>query len=612
MKIALLYPPPWKVPLEGGASDYGVDGPPPDFTPGDLDADFYQIPYGLLQLGAEGLRAGHQVKVLNLSSFAWPKVEEVLDALDADVFGLSCWTANRRGCALVATAIKLRQPEATVVVGGPHATPLAKEMLLHHGAIDLVTLGESDTTFLELLAAVEAKAPLAGIAGTVARDGEALVVGPKRASIKDLDDLAPVHAYFDTHIIMTSRGCPWSCTFCGAETSWGRGFRSHSNDYVLDELERAVARLPVKMVQVKDDTFTTNKKRVLELCRAIRGRGLSFFWSCDTRVDMLSEELLVEMRLAGCQRLSLGVESGSQRILDAIDKKITVDEIIASTEMAKRAGIKVRYYMMLGNRGDTADTFKETLAFLERARPHEYVFSCLSIYPGTRDFHDAEAAGWLEREVYFSGQFQELKTPFDASEEDARVMNAWFRENSGLRTLHRPGVAELSAVLERLGDHHAAHMDLGGALLEAGDLAGAERHVQRAVELGYPCPGLALNTLAVIAQRRGDVATMKDLFLRAAKTDPQHFTLIRNVNLARAWLADRGDERGLPLSLEVRLDFQLLERTVQPTLPGPLPPDFAVWSAPLQAEPAPHYLKTPDAEGSTHDLGPRARLKVLP
>ncbi len=105
---------------------------------------------------------------------------------------------------------------------------------------------------------------------------------------------------------------------------------------------------------------------------------------------------------------------------------------------------------------------------------------------------------------------------------------------------------------------------------------------------------------------------MKDLFLRAAKTDPQHFTLIRNVNLARAWLADRGDERGLPLSLEVRLDFQLLERTVQPTLPGPLPPDFAVWSAPLQAEPAPHYLKTPDAEGSTHDLGPRARLKVLP
>lgn len=612
MRVALLYPPPWKTPPEGSALDYGVDGPPPEYRQGDLDADFYQIPYGMLQLGAEAMRAGHQVKVLNLSSFSWPKVEEVLDALEADVYGLSCWTANRRGCALVASALKLRRPDSTVLVGGPHATPLAREMLAHHGAIDVVTIGESDTTFLELLDAIAARRPLAGIAGTVARDGAQIVVGPKRASLKDLDDLAPVHAYFDTHILMTSRGCPWSCTFCGAETSWGRGFRSHSNEYVLAELKRAVERLPVKMVQIKDDTFTTNKKRVLELCREIKQSGLDFFWSCDTRVDMLSEELLLAMRLAGCQRLSLGVESGSQRILDAIDKKITVEEIIASTELAKRVGIKVRYYMMLGNRGDTAETFRETLAFLERARPHEYVFSCLSIYPGTRDFHDAEQAGWLEREVYFSQPFQELKTPFDASDADAALMNTWFAQNSGLRTLHRPGVDELREVLERVGEHHAAHVDLAAALLEAGELDAAERHIERALELGYPCPGLALNSLAVIAQRRGDHARMKDLFMQAAKRDPQHFTLIRNVGQVRSWLAEHGDERGLPLSLEARHDFQLLERTVQPTLPGPLPPDFATWSAPLAAEPAPHYVKTPEAEGSTHELGPRGRLKVVP
>ena len=115
---------------------------------------------------------------------------------------------------------------------------------------------------------------------------------------------------------MTSRGCPWACTFCGAETSWGRGFRGNSVDYVLDALEARARRLPVKMIQIKDDTFTTNKKRVLELCRGIRERKLKFLWSCDTRVDVLNEELLYEMRLAGCQRLSLGVESGSQPILD--------------------------------------------------------------------------------------------------------------------------------------------------------------------------------------------------------------------------------------------------------------------------------------------------------
>ncbi len=142
------------------------------------------------------------------------------------------------------------------------------------------------------------------------------------------------------------------------------------------------------MVQIKDDTFTTNRKRVLELCRGIRAReACSSAWSCDTRVDVLGDELLKEMRLAGCQRLSLGVESGSQAILDAIDKKITADEIIASTELAKKYGIKVRYYMMLGNRGETrADLRRDACASSSARSPHEYIFSCLSVYPGTRDY----------------------------------------------------------------------------------------------------------------------------------------------------------------------------------------------------------------------------------
>src|SRR5262249_17948741 len=208
------------------------------------------------------------------------------------------------------------------------------------------------------------------------------------------------------------------CTFCGAETTWGRGFRGQSVPAVLDSLENALARLPVRMIQIKDDTFTTNKKRVLEICQGIRERKLQFFWSCDTRVDVLSDELLREMRLAGCQRLSLGVESGSPTILKAIHKKITTDKIIESTNLAKKYGVEVRYYMMLGNRGETRETFHETLDFLERAKPHQYLFSCLSIYPGTIDFDDAEKAGWLNREVYFSGRFQEYKTPFDSSPED--------------------------------------------------------------------------------------------------------------------------------------------------------------------------------------------------
>src|SRR5215510_6566441 len=129
MRIALLYPPPWKIPLPGQAP-FAKDGAPADFRDGDLDADFYQTPYGLFALGAQAIRAGHQVKVLNLSAYAWPRVEEVLDALD--VYGMSCWTANRRGVALAAQAIRARRPKAHIVVGGPHASPLATEVLEHY------------------------------------------------------------------------------------------------------------------------------------------------------------------------------------------------------------------------------------------------------------------------------------------------------------------------------------------------------------------------------------------------------------------------------------------------------------------------------------------------
>src|SRR5271165_6801965 len=166
MRIALLYPPPWKLPMPGEAPDVGGDGPPNEFAAGDLDADFFQTPYGLFALGAQALRAGHQVKVVNLSSFAWKQVEQVLKVLDADLYGMSCWTANRRGVALVAAEIKRLRPGAHVVIGGPHATPLAREMLAHHPDIDTISVGESEDTFLELIDRLQKGQPTAGLAGT--------------------------------------------------------------------------------------------------------------------------------------------------------------------------------------------------------------------------------------------------------------------------------------------------------------------------------------------------------------------------------------------------------------------------------------------------------------
>jgi radical SAM superfamily enzyme YgiQ (UPF0313 family) len=617
MRIALVYPPPWKIDarqgagLEGaGLEGFGAEGPPAGYRDGDLDGDFYQTPYGLFTIAAQAIRAGHQVKVLNLSAYRWAEVEEVLGALEADVYGMSCWTANRRGVGYTAELIRRRHPKSVIVVGGPHASPLAHEMLSYHPAIDVATSGESDITFLEIVERVARGASFTGLAGASYRTARGLEKGPPRELVHDLDSLASPHRLFDTHIVMTSRGCPWACTFCGAESQWGRGFRGNSVPYVLDALESAVSRLPVKMVMIKDDTFTTQKKRVLELCRGIRERGLSFVWSCDTRVDLLSDELLYEMRLAGCARLSLGVESGAPDILKQVDKKITVDDILESTELAKKYGIKLRYYMMLGNRGETEETFRQTLDFLATAKPHEYIFSCLSIYPGTRDFHDAEQAGWLDRKVFFEETFQELKIPFDASEGATRMMNDWFAGHAGLQVAYRESVAEEKAILARLGDFAPAHLDVAGACFAAGDVAEAELHARKALDLGHPLPGLCYNYLACAAVERGDYDAMMDLYSEAARRDPQHPVLIRNVNAARAWFKRGGPASG-PLRLEAQHDFRVLERTAQPTLPGPLPSDFARWEPNDDAAIAPTAEPTLARVGSQLPLGDRKSLKVL-
>jgi tetratricopeptide (TPR) repeat protein len=209
------------------------------------------------------------------------------------------------------------------------------------------------------------------------------------------------------------------------------------------------------------------------------------------------------------------------------------------------------------------------------ARPHQYLFSCLSIYPGTQDFTDAERAGLIDREMYFREDFQELKVPFDASPEDTKLFGEWFEHNAGLWEGYREGVAEFEAILARLGDYPGAHLDLASALLEAGHLDRAEHHTRRALDLGHPLPGLVENHLACIAKARGDIDGMMSHFSRAAKTDPQHYVLMKNVQAARTWFAQGGPAHGRPLDLLARYDFQLFERTMQPTLPGPLPADFA-------------------------------------
>ena len=277
------------------------------------------------------------------------------------------------------------------------------------------------------------------------------------------------------------------------------------------------------------------------------------------------------------EQLSLDMKSNSPKILHAINKRITPEQVLEATTITKKFGLQLHFFMMMGNRGESWASFQQSLRFLEKAKPHQYLFSCLSVYPGTADYDTLVARGAIDPAWFFEDSFQELKVPFDASRQDTKRMDAWFERNKGIQQPYQASSSELEEVLERLGDHGAAHLDLGAALFREGKLQRAEEHLRRAMQAGYPLVGIVYNYLACVAWKRGELDAMKAHLRDAYRRDPQHAVVAQNIGAVRAWTAAGGAESGAPLSLRASHDFELLERTEQPALPGPLGDGFEQW-----------------------------------
>jgi len=574
MRIVLLYPPSRKIASSDrapGAAETGAIN----------KSDTYVAPYGLLSLAAQAIRDGHQVKTFNLSTFPWEEIEALLGRLDADLYGLTCFTSNRCGVALAAECIRNNHPDAHIVVGGPHVTPLPRETLEHYRAIDTVVIGEGEETFLELIGRLEAGQAAEGIPGTAWRSADGVRVGPPRERIADLDRLASVQEHFPCNILLTSRGCPGRCTFCASNAMWGRRLSFHSADYVLDAIESMLRWLAIRTIMIKDDTFTASRKRAMRICEGILERKLNFLWSCDTRADALDEELLRTMRLAGCQQISLGVESASPEILQNIRKLVTPEKVLAATRLARKFGLRVKYFMIAGNRGETRATFRQSVEFLRRARPHEYVYSILSVYPGTEEFEIFKGLGRLDEETFFRSDSPELWMPPEPA-----ILRELLRDHYG-RKCRLDGVEEYKPVLQRLGDLHAAHLDLGAAYFRAGRPKEAEHHIRKALDLGYPLPELAWNYLAGLAGQRGDFDGMKARLEQAMQRPQPHPVVAGNLKALTQWLRAGGRRSGRKLNLAMHHNFEAVLPDAQPVVPAPLPEDPCQWPHPHPSIAAP-------------------------
>lgn len=366
-----------------------------------------------------------------LASYTRKHVDCSLSVLDAEAFGLSfaeirkelkrrgpdiicitCPTPAFNHVVKIAKIAKGLDPAVSVVVGGSHPTTFP-DGTVDIPEIDFAVRGEGEATFVELVKAIgSGKDSFDHIAGLAYKYGKKVVITKERELIADLDTIPfPARDLFNLDIyysattkkvskykstsIMTSRGCPFNCIHCISKLVWKRTVRYRSVGNLVDEIEECVKRYGIQEFNFYDDTFTINKKRVIDVCREIRRRRLKIAWICFARVNTIDLEMVREMKKAGCKKISFGIESGSQRILDIMRKNATLEMARKAVRVVNEVGMEVHASFMLGNVGETRKTLRQTIDFAKSLDLDHATFFITAPFPGTDLYDIAKEKGFI-------------------------------------------------------------------------------------------------------------------------------------------------------------------------------------------------------------------------
>jgi anaerobic magnesium-protoporphyrin IX monomethyl ester cyclase len=368
------------------------------------------IPLGLAYLGAIAERDGHQVTVIDCQAerLSYDNFRSRINQIPSDVIGVTSTTLLYNSAKQILTIAKETQSNAVTMIGGSHVTFWDENALNECPAIDVIVRREGEITFSELLQHIEAKKNFNDILGITFRDQEGKIVrNEDRPFIHDLDSL-PTPAYHLLPIdafhrmgktifpLVTSRGCVQWCDFCSTVRMFGRGYRSRNPKHVVDEIEMLHNKYGESQFTFYDDAFTINRKNTLELCADIKARKLKIEWDCETRVDAVDKELLEKMYDAGCITVWFGVESGSEKILGAMHKKINREQVREAFKTAQKAGLMTIASAVIGFPGETEETAWETINFINSLNPDDIGCYIATPYPGTPMYDDVVKNGWLK------------------------------------------------------------------------------------------------------------------------------------------------------------------------------------------------------------------------
>ncbi len=367
------------------------------------------IPLGLAYLGAVAEQAGHQVTVIDCQGerLTYDGFRQRLAGVPSDMVGVTSTTLLYNSAKTIMETAKEVHPNAVNMIGGSHVSFWDENALNETKAIDVVVRREGETTFMELLQRMQDNRNFAGVLGTTYRGSDGKINrNEDRPFLQDLDSL-PSPAYHLLPLesyrrmgktifpIVTSRGCVQWCDFCSTVRMFGRGYRWRSAKNVVDDMEKLHNKYGESQFTFYDDAFTINRKNTLEMCDEIKKRNLHVEWDCETRVDAVDKELLQRMRDAGCITIWFGVESGSEKILDKMHKKINREQVKEAFKTAQKTGMMTIASAVIGFPGETEETAWETINFINSLNPDDIGCYIATPYPGTPMYEEVVKNGWL-------------------------------------------------------------------------------------------------------------------------------------------------------------------------------------------------------------------------
>lgn len=353
-------------------------------------------PLGLLYIAAALKKnTSAEVEVLDaaLDDLTDADIKREVLARRPDVVGITATTFTLVDAVNAAKAVKEAAPGAHVCLGGPHTSVYPDETLALP-CVDSIVLGEGEGSFAELVRRLEAGRGLEGIDGVCFKTGGGVVKNALRCFIQDLDalpfparELLKYRRYrsvigakelFTT--LISSRGCPYNCLYC--YQAFGRRYRSRSAGNMLAEIKACLA-LGIKEFWFFDDNFTVDRKRTLEFCDVLLREGLNISWDMRTRVDLLDEELLGRLKAAGCKRIFIGIESGVEKTLLTLRKRIDLGRARTTLELVKQHGFETYLDFMIGSPGETREEILRTIDFAIELDPDYVQFAVTTPYPDT-------------------------------------------------------------------------------------------------------------------------------------------------------------------------------------------------------------------------------------